>query len=100
MNKQLLFILLILSFILSFPVSAQAGSVETASANLTGTETSPTPELEPAPVATTLAEGQNEPGVSPIQPPAQTIPPLWGLALGLVLVIGAALAARFLKNRR
>ena len=92
MNKQLLLILLFLFFTLSFPASAQAESVETASANLTGTETGPTPETQPT-IRATLAEGHTELDASPV-------PPMWRLAIGLVLVIGAELAARFLKNRR
>jgi cyanophycinase len=60
----------------------------------------PSPTPEPATITTTQSEGQNKPGVNPIRPPAQAFPPLWGLAIGLILVIGAGLVARLLKNRR
>ncbi|MCG2786546.1 MAG: cyanophycinase [Anaerolineae bacterium] len=67
-------------------------------------QASPTPgvvSLSEAPEATaTQASAENVPSQAPLQPPAQSIPPVWGLLIGLVLVVSAILAANFIKKRR
>jgi hypothetical protein len=45
--------------------------------------------LEPTPIPTPF-----------IVPPASLLPQMWGLVVGLVLIIGAALVANYMKNRR
>lgn len=45
--------------------------------------------LEPTPIPTPL-----------IPPPGSLLPQFWGILLGLILIIGASLVAKFMKNRK
>ena len=89
------------SAVYSIRPTPMLNAIEAQTAPATEPTSPPTPttavnSLETATQAT-AADVRSEP---PIQPPAQSIPPVWGLVIGLVLAVGAALAAKFLKQRR